>query len=81
MDKGNLSTSANLLRLSTVGLNFVFCTFAGLLLGLGAKKLLHLGDWVVIVGVLFGIVASYVTLFRDLKAWNKDMNDPPSAPK
>jgi F0F1-type ATP synthase assembly protein I len=81
MDKGNLSTSANLLRLSTVGLNFVFCTFAGLGLGLLAKKYLHLGDWVAIVGAIFGIITSYVTLYRDLKAWNKDMNDPPSAPK
>ena len=43
MDKGKLSTGANLLRLSTLGINFVLCTFAGLGLGWLAHKYLHLG--------------------------------------
>jgi hypothetical protein len=46
-----------------------------------ARRFLHLGDWVVIVGVLFGIVASYVILFEDLKKLNKEMDDPPSSGK
>lgn len=77
MDKRRLSTGANLLRVSTLGINFVLCTLAGLGLGLLARKFLHLGDWVVITGALFGIVASYVVLFEDLKKLNKDMDDPP----
>ncbi len=77
MDKGKLSTGAILLRLSTLGINFVLCTFAGLGLGLLARKFLHVGDWVVIAGALFGIITSYVVLFKDLKAINRDMDDPP----
>jgi hypothetical protein len=49
---------------------------AGLGLGLLARKYLHLGDWVVIIGVLFGIVTSYVVLFEDLKKLNKEMDGP-----
>ncbi len=43
MDKGKLSTGANLLRLSTRGINFVLCTFAGLGAGLAAQKVPALG--------------------------------------
>jgi hypothetical protein len=46
-------------------------------LGLLAQKLFHLGGWVVIVGLLFGIVTSYVVLFQDLKALNQDNENPP----
>jgi len=79
MDKRGLSTSANLLRLSTLGINFVLCTFAGLGLGWVFKKLFHLGDWVMIVGLLFGVVTSYVVLFKDLKTLNQNPKKP-SAP-
>lgn len=78
MDKGKLSTGSSLLRLSTLGINFVLCTFAGLGLGLLAKKFLHLGDWVVVVGLVFGVIASYVVLFQDLKSLDKkDGENPP----
>jgi F0F1-type ATP synthase assembly protein I len=77
MDKGKLSNGATLLRLSTLGITFVICTFVGLGLGLLAKRFLHLGDWVIIVGLVFGIVTSYVVLFQDLKEINKDMKNPP----
>ena len=77
MDKGKLSTGATLLRLSTLGITFVGCTFAGLGLGLLAKKFLHLGDWVVVGGLVFGIIASYVTLFRDLGKLDQDNRNPP----
>lgn len=77
MDKRKLSTGANLLRLSTIGLNFVFCTFAGLGLGWLARRIFHLGDWVMIAGLLFGVFTSYVVLFQDLKALTKDTEEPP----
>lgn len=70
MDPRKLSTSANLLRLSTLGLNFAFSIFIGAGLGWGAMKLFHVGAWAFIVGMLLGIVASYVLLFEDLKALN-----------
>jgi F0F1-type ATP synthase assembly protein I len=78
MDQRKLSTGANLLRLSTLGINFVLCTFAGLGLGWLVKKIFHLEDWVMIVGLLFGIVTSYVVLFQDAKALNQDAKKPPA---
>ena len=68
MDKEKLSTSADLLRLSTLGISFVLCTFAGLGLGLLLHKYLHWGNWVIMAGFGFGVIASYVILFEDLKA-------------
>ena len=68
MDKGKLSTGANLLRLSTLGINFSLSFFAGLGMGWGVKKLFHTGDWVIFVGMLVGIVGSYFLLIGDLKS-------------
>ena len=77
MDKGKLSTSANLLRLSTLGIKFVLYTFSGVGLGWLAKRYLHWGDWVIMVGLFFGIVASYTNLLEDLKAFREG---PPKQP-
>jgi hypothetical protein len=77
MDQRKLSTGANLLRLSTLGINFVLCTFAGLGLGLLVKKFLHMdGYWVVLVGFLFGVIASYFVLFEDLRSLNSGPKKP-----
>ncbi len=78
MDPRKLSTGANLLRISTLGLNFVFCTFAGLGLGWVLQYFFHLGDWVMMAGLFLGIITSYIVLFEDLKALNRDMRKPPS---
>ena len=76
MDKGKLSQGADLLRLSTLGISFVLCTFAGLGLGLLAHKFFHWGGWVIMVGFLFGVIASYVILFEDFK----NLSQPPKPP-
>ena len=78
MDKEKLSTGANFLRLSTLGINFVLCTFAGVGLGWAARKYLHLGDWAIMAGFFFGVIASYVTLFQDLKTLGQGPPKPPS---
>ena len=78
MDKGKLSEGADLLRLSTLGITFVFCTFAGLGLGLLAHKYLHWGEWVIMVGFLFGVVTSYTILFEDLKTLSPGPKKPPT---
>lgn len=78
MDKGKLSTGANLLRLSTLGINFTLCTLAGVGLGLLLRKFLNLGDWVVVVCFLLGVAASYWTLFKDLKSLNQNNRKPPA---
>ena len=78
MDKEKLSTSANLLRLSALGINFVLCTFAGVALGWLANQYLHLGGWAVMAGFFFGVIASYVILFKDLKALGQGPRKPPT---
>jgi F0F1-type ATP synthase assembly protein I len=70
MDQRKLSTSANLLRLSTLGINFALSIFVGLFLGWGIHKLFHWGTWVIVAGMILGVVTSYVILFEDLKALN-----------
>jgi len=77
MDKEKLSTSAHLLRLSTLGINFVLCTFAGLVLGWVIQKLFHWGEWVRIVGLFFGVVAGYVAFFKELKVLQRRSKGPP----
>lgn len=77
MDKRKLSEGANLLRLSSLGITFVLCTFAGLGLGLLLRRFFHCPNWVVIVCLLFGIITSYVILFEDLMALQKEDQKPP----
>jgi F0F1-type ATP synthase assembly protein I len=78
LDKGKLSSSSHLLRLSLLGLNFAFSIFAGLGLGWGAQKLFHCGDWILIAGALFGILAGYYTLFIELKKIQNENTRPPA---
>lgn len=77
MDKEKLSTSANLIRVSTLGINFVLCTFLGVGLGWLARKYMHLGDWVIFVGLFFGIVTAYFTVYESLKELRSAMKGPP----
>ncbi len=67
MDKGKLSTSANLLRLSTLGINFVLTTFLGAGAGWLLNRYLHWGPWVIIAGLLVGIFASYYLMIADIR--------------
>jgi ATP synthase protein I len=76
MDKGKLSASADLLRLSTLGLNFVLCNFAGVGIGWLLSHYCGVGDWVVIAGLFLGIVAGYRILVMDLKKLNAKKNEP-----
>lgn len=75
MDPRKLSTSANLLRLSTLGLNFALSIFVGLFLGWGVNRLFHWGTWVIVAGMILGVIASYVLLFEDLKKLNEPPQD------
>lgn len=81
MDSGKLSTSAKQLRLTTLGLNFSFSIVVGLAMGWGAKKLFHLGDWVIMAGILLGILSSYLILFEDLKSLQPPPKNPPNENK
>jgi F0F1-type ATP synthase assembly protein I len=68
MDKGKLSTSANLLRLSTLGMNFVFTTFLGAGAGWLLNRYFHWGPWVIIAGLLVGVFSSFYLMIADIRA-------------
>jgi F0F1-type ATP synthase assembly protein I len=70
MDPRKLSTGAHLVRVSLIGLNFVISILVGLALGWGVQQLWHWGHWVIIVGILLGIVTGYYLLFDDLRKLN-----------
>ncbi len=77
MDKGKLSTSANLLRLSTLGINFVLTTFLGAGAGWLLNRYLHWGAWVIIAGLLVGIFASYYLMIADVREISLPPKNPP----
>jgi len=68
MDPRRLSQGADLLRLSTLGLTFVLCNFAGAGLGWLAVRYLGVGGWAVMVGLFFGILAGAWTVYEQVRA-------------
>jgi F0F1-type ATP synthase assembly protein I len=75
MDQRKLSASANLLRLSTLGINFSLSIFVGLFMGWGLNKLFHWGTWLIVAGMILGVISSYVMLLEDLKTLNANTPD------
>jgi F0F1-type ATP synthase assembly protein I len=60
------SVLRQLARLSTVGVALVAATAVGLAIGYGLDRWLGTGPWLTMVFTLFGIVAGFLNLFRDL---------------
>jgi ATP synthase protein I len=62
-----------LARLSTIGISLVAATAIGLLIGYGLDRLLGTSPWLTMLFTLFGIVAGFLNLFRDVgmigKTW------------
>ncbi len=78
MDKGRLSASANLLRLSTLGIQFVLSTFVGMFLGWCLKRFFHWGDWTIMAGFFFGVIAGYFGLLEAVRSLDRDSKKPPA---
>ena len=55
-----------LLRLSTIGVGLVAATAIGLLLGYGLDALLGTQPWLTLLFAIFGIVAGFLNLLRDV---------------
>jgi ATP synthase protein I len=55
-----------LARLSTIGVTLVAATAIGLAIGYGLDRWLGTGPWLTLTFTLFGIVAGFINLFRDL---------------
>ncbi len=60
------SVLRQLARLSTIGVTLVAATAIGLLIGYGLDGWLGTRPWLTMVFALFGIVAGFLNLFRDL---------------
>jgi ATP synthase protein I len=58
---------SDLFELSTLGLTLVFATFIGLGMGLLLDKFFGTKPWLTIIFLLFGIVAGFVNVFREIK--------------
>jgi ATP synthase protein I len=66
MPDEDLSALRQLARLSTIGVSLVAATAIGLLIGYGLDKWLGTSPWLTMLFALFGIVAGFLNLFRDL---------------
>lgn len=72
---GNSSSWKALGELSSIGIALVVSTVLGLVGGYYADRWLGTGPWLTLVGLLFGIAAGFVGLFRSLKASQRERND------
>ena len=62
-----------LAELSTVGITLVLSTVIGLVAGYYADRWLGTSPWLLLIGLLFGIAAGFVSLFRSVKAAERKM--------
>ena len=62
-----------LAELSTVGITLVLATVIGLAGGYYADRWLGTSPWLTMLGLLFGIAAGFVSLFRSVRASERKM--------
>ena len=60
------SVLKQLARLSTIGVTLVAATAIGLAIGYGLDRWLGTSPWLTLTFTLFGIVAGFINLFRDV---------------
>ena len=62
-------------ELSTIGLALVISTVIGLAGGYYLDRWLGTSPWLTLIGLLFGIAAGFVNLFRAVKRAEKNVDD------
>ena len=72
---GGKGTWKALGELSSIGIALVLSTVIGLAGGYYADRWLGTTPWLTLAGLLFGIVAGFVNLFRSIKAAEREAND------
>ncbi len=61
-------------ELASVGVAMVLATVIGLAAGYFADRWLGTGPWLTLLGLAFGIAAGFVTLFRAVRAAERDLD-------
>jgi ATP synthase protein I len=62
-------------ELSTIGMTLVIATVLGLAGGYYLDRWLGTSPWLTLIGLLFGIAAGFVNLFRSVKRAERDIDD------
>jgi ATP synthase protein I len=65
-----------LAELSAVGMTLVMSTIVGLAGGYFADGWLGTKPWLTLIGLVLGIVAGFVNLFRSVKKAERELDDP-----
>ena len=64
-----------LAELSSIGLTLVLATVIGTVAGYYADRWLGTGPWLLLLGLVFGIAAGFVSMYRSIKAAERRMHD------
>ena len=62
-------------EVASIGMTMVAATMIGLGAGYYADRWLGTSPWLMLVGLLFGIAAGFVNLFRSAKAAERTLDD------
>ncbi|HZO37592.1 MAG TPA: AtpZ/AtpI family protein [Methylomirabilota bacterium] len=72
---GDQGTWKALGELSSIGLVLVVSTIIGLVGGYYADRLLGTSPWLLLVGLVLGIAAGFVNLFRSVTRADRELDD------
>jgi ATP synthase protein I len=73
---GEPSTWKGLAELTSIGMTMVLCTVIGLAGGYFGDRWLGTSPWLTLGGLVLGIVAGFVSLFRSVKNAGREFDDP-----
>jgi ATP synthase protein I len=65
-----------LAELTSIGMTMVLSTIIGMAAGYYADRWLGTSPWLMLLGLMFGIAAGFVSMFRAVKAAERRMKDP-----